>query len=181
MKPEQNELLNVEVPDADVVNYHFSPSTLGFYPEQLLENYKAAGSLPDDIIPVSDECFATYSGNPPAGMQRGCLDGIPAWVDVPKPVVTLDDQKKQARALRDQFISATDKMTLPDYSINDVPLTEEQRAEILSLREEYRRWPSLENWPLIPLPVLDENNHLWILIEAVNNGYTVPVWPNLDS
>lgn len=135
MKPEQNELLSAEAPDADFVNYHFSPSTLGFYPEQLLPSYRTAGSLPEDITPVSDECFATYSGNPPEGMQRGCIDNLPAWVEVPKIAPTENELMRKARQLRDQFISVTDRMTLPDYSISDTPLSDAQRSELVSLRQ----------------------------------------------
>ena len=33
-------------------NYYFSPSTLAFYPEELMSLYEAAGTLPDDILSV---------------------------------------------------------------------------------------------------------------------------------
>lgn len=43
----------------------------------------------------------------------------------------------------------------------------------LSLMDRYRVWPTLENWPMIELPELPQ----WLLIEAVNQGFQVPVWP----
>ncbi|HGF6567512.1 TPA: phage tail protein [Yersinia enterocolitica] len=78
-----------------------------------------------------------------------------------------------ARQYRDAFIIATDPMMVSDYSIDDKPLTEAQRSELTATRAVYRAWPTLANWPLIELPALPQ----WLLIEAVNQGYRVPVWP----
>ncbi len=83
-------------------NYYFSPSTLGFYPEELMSLYVAAGTLPDDVLAVSDEIFATYSVAPPPGKTRGATEkGHPAWVDLPplshEEEVELADSEKQSR------------------------------------------------------------------------------------
>lgn len=83
-------------------NYYFSPSTLGFYPEELMSLYVAAGTLPDDIISVSGDMFATYSGTPPQGKTRGATeDGQPTWVDLPplshEEQVEEADAEKQSR------------------------------------------------------------------------------------
>ncbi|END1034094.1 tail fiber assembly protein [Citrobacter amalonaticus] len=65
-------------------NYYFSRTTLAFYPVDMLELYRSYDSLPDDITPVSDEIFLTYSGTPPEGKARGANDdGQPEWVDIP--------------------------------------------------------------------------------------------------
>lgn len=65
-------------------NYYFSRTTLAFYPVDMLELYRSYDSLPDDIAPVSDEIFLTYSGTPPEGKARGANDdGQPEWVDIP--------------------------------------------------------------------------------------------------
>ncbi|PHZ33731.1 phage tail protein [Yersinia kristensenii] len=68
-------------------------------------------------------------------------------------------------------------MTLSDYSIDDTLLTNAQRAELTATRALYRAWPTLESWPLIELPELPQ----WLLVEAVNQGYRVPVWPPLPA
>ncbi|WP_432340293.1 phage tail protein [Yersinia enterocolitica] len=78
-----------------------------------------------------------------------------------------------ARQHRDAFIIATDPMMVSDYSIDDVPLTEAQRSELTIIRAAYRAWPTVTGWPLVELPELPQ----WLLIEAVNQGYRVPVWP----
>ncbi|HDD9308024.1 TPA: tail fiber assembly protein [Escherichia albertii] len=65
-------------------NYYFSRTTLAFYPVDMLELYRSYDSLPDDITPVSDEIFLTYSETPPEGKARGANDdGQPEWVDIP--------------------------------------------------------------------------------------------------
>ncbi|HHH0018846.1 TPA: phage tail protein, partial [Yersinia enterocolitica] len=79
-----------------------------------------------------------------------------------------------ARQYRDAFIITTDPMMVSDYSIDDMPLTEAQRSELISTRAAYRSWPTVAGWPLVELPELPQ----WLLIEAVNNGYRVPVWPD---
>ncbi|EOI6870039.1 tail fiber assembly protein [Yersinia enterocolitica] len=78
-----------------------------------------------------------------------------------------------ARYYRDTFLSATDAMMISDFSINDNPLTADKLTELIATRAAYRQWPTLDNWPLIELPELPQ----WLLVEAVNQGYRVPVWP----
>ena len=82
-----------------------------------------------------------------------------------------------ARSHRNAFIVATDPMMVSDYCIDDTPLTKAQRTELIATRAAYRSWPTLANWPLIELPELPQ----WLLIEAVNQGYRVPVWPELSD
>lgn len=50
----------------------------------MLAVYEGAGSLPEDVAPVSDETFSIFSGTPPEGMLRGVDDnGNPVWVSIP--------------------------------------------------------------------------------------------------
>ncbi|EKN6156618.1 phage tail protein [Yersinia enterocolitica] len=72
---------------------------------------------------------------------------------------------------------ATDPMMVSDYSIDDMPLTEAQRSELTIIRAAYRAWPTVAGWPLVEMPELPQ----WLLIEAVNQGYRVPVWPELSD
>lgn len=152
--------------------YKFSSKTGGFYPTALLDIYQRAGTLPDDLIDVEDIIYKKFTGQAPAGKILGVDDcGLPAWVD--SPPSTLTNIAAQARGYRDEFLTATDPMTLIDYSIGDVPLSEEQRAQVLAARQAFKAWPTQLNWPLIDLPELP----YWLLIEAVNRGYRVPNWP----
>lgn len=65
--------------------YKFSPTTTSFYPVALLDDYRKAGTLPDDLVEVSESVYQEFSGQPPLGKRRGVADGVPAWVDIPPP------------------------------------------------------------------------------------------------
>ncbi|EMY0610127.1 TPA: tail fiber assembly protein [Yersinia enterocolitica] len=158
--------------------YYFSATTLSFYPAELLDVYADAGTLPADLVEIDDDVYAQFSDMQPIGKKRGAnKKGMPEWIDIPAAVVTDNDIAATARRYRDAFITATDAMTIVDYSIDDKPLTEAQRSELIATRAAYRSWPKLANWPLIELPELPQ----WLLIEAVNQGYRVPVWPELPD
>ncbi|HDM8439738.1 TPA: tail fiber assembly protein [Yersinia enterocolitica] len=158
--------------------YFFSATTLSFYPKELLAVYADAATLPDDLIEIDDDIYHQFINQSSAGKMRGVgKSGMPLWVDVPASVVTADDIAATARNYRDAFIAATDAMMVSDYSIDDKPLTEAQRSELIATRAAYRSWPTLANWPLIELPELPQ----WLLIEAVNQGYRVPAWPELPD
>ncbi|CNH74798.1 phage tail protein [Yersinia bercovieri] len=156
----------------------FSPTLVAFIPENMAQD----GSFHDDItkslIVVSDEEQALYWKQPaPSGQMLGVADNRPVWVDIPPlsppPPLTADQLAAKARQYRDDFIVDTDPMMVSDYSIDDKPLTTAQRDELTATRAAYRAWPTVENWPLIELPELPQ----WLLVEAVNQGYRVPVWP----
>jgi hypothetical protein len=156
----------------------FSPSSVSFYPDVLKDSYIRAGTFPDDVIEVSEKDFATYSGTPPEGKERGVNEeGLPCWGEIVAPEITEEQLKREARTYRNLFISSTDKMLLADYSIANNPLSNEQRAELLLVRSQYKEWPSQEGWPLIELPDIPR----WILVEAVNQGYEVYNWPRIDT
>jgi len=156
------------------MNYWFSPKTNAFYPFALKKSYELAGSLPDDLVEVTDDIFNEFSGAPPAGKVRVAgKDSLPCWEDLPMILPTEDELKAQARTLRDSFIEATDKVIVPDYTIADMKLSDEQLQELFAVRSAFKRWPTSEGWPVIELPEIPQ----WILIEAVNNGYVVYDWP----
>ncbi|MCW6546993.1 tail fiber assembly protein [Yersinia ruckeri] len=92
-------------------------------------------------------------------------------------VVDTDQQAAIARRYRDVFIHATDPMMVNDYSIDDIPLREDQRNELNTTRLAFKQWPKSSGWPFIELPVISP----WLLIEAVNNGYVVPTWPEAPA
>ncbi|KKZ19040.1 hypothetical protein AAY84_07585 [Serratia marcescens] len=66
-------------------NYKFSATTTGFYPVALLDSYEQAGTLPADLVDVTDETYATFTGRAPEGKMRGSKGKNPAWVDIPPP------------------------------------------------------------------------------------------------
>ncbi|WP_075685082.1 tail fiber assembly protein [Serratia marcescens] len=65
--------------------YKFSATTTGFYPINFLDSYEQAGTLPGDLVEVTDAIYAEFTGQPPEGKTRGSnKQGKPAWVDLPK-------------------------------------------------------------------------------------------------
>ncbi|WP_329909911.1 tail fiber assembly protein [Serratia quinivorans] len=76
-------------------SYKFSATTTGFYPVSLLDSYEQAGTLPADLVDVTDKDYTTYTGQAPDGKTRGSnKKGQPAWVDIPPP--TPEQQRSQA-------------------------------------------------------------------------------------
>ncbi|WP_336217802.1 tail fiber assembly protein [Enterobacter hormaechei] len=156
------------------MNYWFSPANNAFYPVALKESYVNAGSLPNDLIEVEDTIFNEFSATPPEGKMRCVGDsGLPIWVDIPVVEESSEQIKARARVLRDEFIVSTDRMLVSDFTINNIPLTAEQQAELLDVRQKFKVWPESEGWPNVELPAIPQ----WILIEAVNNDYIVKNWP----
>lgn len=83
--------------------YFFSPSTVSFYPEVMLDDYRDAGTLPDDLVAVGNEVFAEFSGTPPGGKVRGVIKGKPAWVDIPP--LTAEELIQQAEETKQRLIT----------------------------------------------------------------------------
>ncbi|HDL7837079.1 TPA: phage tail protein [Yersinia enterocolitica] len=158
----------------------FSPVLVAFIPENMAQDGSFHDEITKSLVVVSDEELALYWKQPaPLGQMLGVADNRPVWVDIPPlsppPPLTTDELAAKARQYRDSFIVATDPMMVSDYSIDDKPLTDAQRSELIAVRATYRAWPTSANWPLIELPALPQ----WLLIEAVNQGYRVPVWPEV--
>lgn len=41
--------------------FYYSPNVDAFYPEDILHLYENAGTLPDDLVEVTDDDFVNYS------------------------------------------------------------------------------------------------------------------------
>lgn len=150
--------------------YKYSSKTNSFYPVSLIESYV---DLPDDLVEVSEVIFNEFSGQAPVGKMRGAdKKGLPAWVYLPEPEPLTQAQiEHDSRAVRDDFLSKTDKMTLIDYSIRDVRLTDEQRNQLIGIRDEFKRWPQSAGFPdLNKLP----NMPLWLFNESISAGWNAP-------
>lgn len=60
--------------------FQYSPSTNSFYPDDLLSAYEDAGTLPNDLAPISDDVFREFTATPEPGKMRVAgSDGLPAW------------------------------------------------------------------------------------------------------
>ncbi len=62
----------------------FSPSTLGFYPAELMEDFKSSGSLPEDAVELSAKDSQNFwKVSPPEGKKLAASRGRPVWKDLP--------------------------------------------------------------------------------------------------
>ena len=92
--------------------YLFSPTTLGFYPSEMKDEYQRYGNLPADVIEVSDSVRDKYNFVVPDGKQLGCKNGRPAWVDIPP--LTREERIVAAEQVRQQLLAHAD-ITMLDW------------------------------------------------------------------
>ena len=90
--------------------YLFSPSTLGFYPIEMKEEYLTNGSLPSDVIEVSDSIRNEYNFAPPEGKQLSSSQNMPVWIDIPPAtreelIADAEREKLRLKAVADDEIS----------------------------------------------------------------------------
>ncbi|ELK6102616.1 tail fiber assembly protein [Citrobacter freundii] len=90
--------------------YLFSPSTLGFYPIEMKEEYLTNGSLPSDVVEVSDSVRNEYNFMPPEGKQLSSSQNMPVWIDIPPAtreelIADAEREKLRLKAVADDEIS----------------------------------------------------------------------------
>lgn len=138
--------------------YHFSASSLGFYPSVMFEDYKAAGSLPGDLVEMTDDEVSTFRLSPtPSGKRLGATaDGRPCWVDVPPPshaelVSQAESQKAQLAAEAERSIRPLERAKQLGIATDDelTSLTEWERYSVLLMRVDTSLAPNIE-WPQKP-------------------------------
>ncbi|MCT8341893.1 tail fiber assembly protein [Photorhabdus kleinii] len=139
-------------------NYIFSELNKAFYPISLQQDYIAAGSWPNDPIPVTDDIFHKFSGIPPTGkILSSGEDGLPCWKDIPPP--TKEELISIAEAQRAKFISlANEKITpLADAIELDIATNEEtlllkewKTYRVMLNRIDTSTAPEID-WPISPL------------------------------
>lgn len=90
--------------------YKFSAKTNSFYPVEILECYEVAGTLPPDLLDVTDEAYATFIEQPPEGKVRGSKKGMPAWVNLSPP--SEEQTKEYVGIKKQQLIDESDAIIL---------------------------------------------------------------------
>ena len=91
--------------------YKFSATTTSFYPVGLLDMYENAGTLPADLVDVSDEDYTTFTGQPPEGKTRGSKGDKPAWVDIPPP--TAEETRQGMVSRKSRLLSEAEDVIRP--------------------------------------------------------------------
>lgn len=118
--------------------------------------YRESGTWQDDIIPVPDDVWTRFIGEPPEGKQRGPgKDGLPAWVDIPdQEGRTIEENQEIKYALLERADTEIRMLTVVQevYGLND-----EEKKSLGAWKEHLADIYRLElkgkdkvNWPLAP-------------------------------
>lgn len=112
----------------------YSMKTGGFYSDAL-HSY-----IPDDAIEISQDTYEDLKEK----LSIGCVisigdDGVP--IALPDPLEGHGSDEME-RVWRDDAISRTDYLAMPDY-----PITDDAKLEILEYRQKLRDWPSADEFP----------------------------------
>lgn len=131
--------------------YLFSPTTLGFYPSEMKDEYQRYGNLPADVIEVSDSVRDKYNFGAPDGKQLGCENGNPAWVDVPPPtpeesIADAEAEKMRLKAQADYEIAWRQDAVDAAIATNEetTTLVEWKKYRVLLMRVDTAKpeWPT---------------------------------------
>ncbi|MHA7123970.1 phage tail assembly chaperone [Achromobacter xylosoxidans] len=134
-----------------MTTYHFSPSRLAFYPDNLRDVYEASPQgWPDDGVEVSPELYERlYSEHLQGRVFCAGPDGEPMTKepDPPSP----EQLAATERAWRGSLLNATDALVqrhrdeLEDGT--STTLSAEQYQELQVYRHALREWPEAEGFP----------------------------------
>ncbi|TXE22162.1 tail fiber assembly protein [Serratia ureilytica] len=110
--------------------YKFSATTTAFYPVEMLDMYEQAGTLPADLVDVTDETYTEFTGQPPEGKMRGGdKNGQPAWVDIPQP--TPEQLRNQAEQKKAQLLDDAYAAMKPlELAVKHDMATDEEKAKL---------------------------------------------------
>lgn len=138
-------------------NYKFSATTAGFYPIDMLDSYEQAGTLPADLVDVTDEMYDEFTSQPPEGKTRGSTpEGLPAWVDIPQP--TPEQLRSQAAQKKMKLMSDATAAIAPLQDAVDTGIATADETRQLTAWKTYRALLSRINpddapdihWPDVP-------------------------------
>ncbi|HDL7926882.1 TPA: tail fiber assembly protein [Yersinia enterocolitica] len=134
----------------------FSPSTLSFYPQNMIDD-ESYENLPADLIEVTDEELSTYwKQSAPTGKQLGTASGRPSWVNLPPPTyeelfAIANAKKSQLKAVADSEINWRQDAVDGAYAeANEVTeLSAWKKYRVLLMRVDTSKAPDIE-WPVAP-------------------------------
>ncbi|MCW6550381.1 tail fiber assembly protein [Yersinia ruckeri] len=137
-------------------NYVWSAQNRVFLAEALLPSYDDAGWNLSDIIKIDDSIYIEFNGNPPVGKQRGVINGMPAWVDLPPPtsgelISSANAEKSRLKSIADSGIEwrqdAVNDGSASDREIADLAAWRKYRVALM--RIDTSKAPDIE-WPIAP-------------------------------
>lgn len=123
--------------------YLFSKSTLSFYPKFLLEDYKESGTLPSDVVEVSEEQFNS--------IMRGKVEGkVVAANKAGEPILRDFSHTKETLAIEER-VWRDAELKRADVELLRVqdgePDARGTVGEWRNYRKELRAWPEHADFP----------------------------------
>lgn len=118
-------------------SYKFSATTTGFSPVSMLDSCEQVGTLPEDLVDVSNEDYTTYTGPAPEGKTRGSnKKGQPAWGDIPSS--TPEQQRSQAAYRKQNDMAEASAVITPLQDALDTGIATDDETRQLTAWKMYR-------------------------------------------
>ncbi|QDW32283.1 tail fiber assembly protein [Yersinia sp. KBS0713] len=114
--------------------YKWSAKNNAFPDIKLFVEYTAAGWDLSDMIDVSEDIYREFGTQYPAGKQRGVIDGMPAWVDLPPQ--THDELVASAKAKKaDLKVVADSEIEWRQDAVDAGDASEKEIADLAAWRK----------------------------------------------
>jgi len=138
---------------------YFSESTRAFYPADLLNEYNAAGSLPNDLIEITEEETDLYfCKSAPDGKMLGIVSNRPQWIDLPEK--TEEELAESALVQISKLLSLASVKIAPLQDAVDLGIATTDETTALAAWKNYRvlvnrvitqsGYPTDIDWPSMP-------------------------------
>lgn len=136
---------------------YYSATARGFFPDFLMEEYKAAGNWPDDVKEISDNWFNYLLGKQAEGKMIVPDEyGLPVLSNPPEP--TQAELISEAEANRAALMMAAGAAIAPLQDADELGIATDDEKEALTRWKRYRVMlnrldlsaaPAIE-WPELP-------------------------------
>lgn len=138
---------------------YFSESTLSFYPADLQNEYNDAGSMPNDLVEISeDEERIYFCQSAPNGKKIGSDNGRPVWIELPEK--TTDELIVEAQSKILTFLASASDKIAPLQDAVDLGIATTEETTSLTAWKTYRvavnrvptqsGFPTTIDWPAMP-------------------------------
>lgn len=138
---------------------YFSQTTCSFYPSELLDQYESSGTLPDDLIEITEEETDLYfCKTAPDGKIIGSMEGHPSWVDLPEK--TGEESAEIALSQISKLLAIASVKIAPLQDAVDLDIATDDEIALLTAWKTYRvlvnrvtsqtGYPDTIEWPEQP-------------------------------
>ncbi|EIY0263098.1 tail fiber assembly protein [Escherichia coli] len=133
----------------------WSATNNAFIPVEMVDEYKKAGWVMDDLVEATDDILPFYGKAPAGKIRRVSESGMPEWGDV--PAATEDELQEQAAAEKSRLKQNADSEIAWRQDAVDVGMATEEEAaalfewkkyRVLLMRTDTSTAPDIE-WPIL--------------------------------